>query len=136
MKTYCRICEAACGLVATVEDGAVTKLVPDREHPVSAGHACAKGTPLAQCTPATGKLICRSDPVYGGTGNPAIESDPRFDEEGYIAIPDCFWGDAQYGLAPPIELDGVPLHVVKISNATWGHYGEMSGGQPWVVTPA
>ena len=24
------------------------------------------------------------------------------------------------------------LHMVKTANATWGHYGEMAGGQPWV----
>ena len=41
--TYCRICEANCGLVATVEDGRVTKLRPDREHPLSQGYACPKG---------------------------------------------------------------------------------------------
>ena len=40
--------------------------------------------------------------------------------------------DARYGLEPPVDLEGVPLHVVKRSNATWGHFGEMSGGQPWV----
>jgi anaerobic selenocysteine-containing dehydrogenase len=41
--TYCRICEANCGLVATVEDGRVTQLRPDREHPLSRGYACPKG---------------------------------------------------------------------------------------------
>jgi formate dehydrogenase len=41
--TVCRICEAHCGMVATVEDGIVTKLRPDREHPLSAGEACPKG---------------------------------------------------------------------------------------------
>ena len=41
--TYCRICEANCGMVATVEDGRVTKLRPDREHPLSQGYACPKG---------------------------------------------------------------------------------------------
>ncbi|HEX8745314.1 MAG TPA: molybdopterin-dependent oxidoreductase [Thermoleophilaceae bacterium] len=41
--TFCRICEANCGMVATVEDGRVTKLRPDREHPLSAGYACPKG---------------------------------------------------------------------------------------------
>ncbi|WP_081235733.1 molybdopterin-containing oxidoreductase family protein [Streptomyces viridosporus] len=41
--TYCRICEAACGLIATVTDGVLTGLEPDREHPVSRGFACAKG---------------------------------------------------------------------------------------------
>ncbi|MEM6993183.1 MAG: molybdopterin-dependent oxidoreductase [Myxococcota bacterium] len=42
--TYCRICEAACGLTAEIQDGEVVKLRPDREHPVSRGYACAKGT--------------------------------------------------------------------------------------------
>jgi anaerobic selenocysteine-containing dehydrogenase len=41
--TFCRICEAHCGMVATVEDGRVTKLRPDREHPLSSGYACPKG---------------------------------------------------------------------------------------------
>lgn len=41
--TYCRICEPLCGLVATVEDGRVTKLRPDPDHPLSAGFACPKG---------------------------------------------------------------------------------------------
>ena len=58
----------------------------------------------------------------------------KFDEAGYIAIPDCFWGGAAYGLEPPPDLTGVPLHMVKRSNATFGHYGEMAGGQPWVFS--
>ncbi len=41
--TFCRICEAHCGMVATVEDGVVTKLRPDKEHPLSRGEACPKG---------------------------------------------------------------------------------------------
>lgn len=41
--TFCRICEAHCGMVATVEGGVVTKLRPDREHPLSRGEACPKG---------------------------------------------------------------------------------------------
>jgi len=95
-------------------------------------YACAKGTPLADCSPKIGKLVCRTDPVYGGTGNPALQG-TRFDEPGYIAIPDCFWGGAEYGLEPPPDLSGVPLHIVKTANATLGHYGEMAGGQPWVI---
>lgn len=44
-KTYCRICEAACGLtVARDAAGAPQKLLPDREHPISRGYVCAKGT--------------------------------------------------------------------------------------------
>jgi anaerobic selenocysteine-containing dehydrogenase len=41
--TFCRICEAHCGMVATVDDGRVTQLRPDPEHPLSTGYACPKG---------------------------------------------------------------------------------------------
>jgi anaerobic selenocysteine-containing dehydrogenase len=41
--TFCRICEASCGLIAEVEDGRVLKLRPDEAHVVSRGYACVKG---------------------------------------------------------------------------------------------
>ncbi|MGE2733270.1 molybdopterin-dependent oxidoreductase [Mycolicibacterium vaccae] len=41
--TYCRICEALCGLVATVEDGRLQSLRPDPDNPLSRGRACPKG---------------------------------------------------------------------------------------------
>ena len=41
--TFCRICEAHCGMVASVVGARVTKLRPDREHPLSSGYACPKG---------------------------------------------------------------------------------------------
>ena len=94
-------------------------------------YACPVGTNLTDCTADTGRLLCRQKPVYGGTGDPALAG-TKFDEPGYIAIPDCFWGDAAYGLEPPVDLEGVPLHVVKTANATGAHYGEMAGAQPWV----
>ena len=46
--TYCRICEPLCGMVATVEDGRLVKLRPDRDHPVSRGFACPKGIAFAE----------------------------------------------------------------------------------------
>ena len=46
--TYCRICEPLCGMVATVEDGRVTKLRPDRDHPLSRGFACPKGIAMTE----------------------------------------------------------------------------------------
>jgi hypothetical protein len=94
-------------------------------------YACAKGTALADCNPTTGRLVCETRPIYGGTGHPGIYK-TRFDEPGYIAIPDCMWGSSEYGLEAPVDLDGLPLHVVKKANATEAHYGEMSGGQPWI----
>lgn len=42
-ETFCRVCEPACGLVATVTDGRLVKLEPDRDHPVTQGFACPKG---------------------------------------------------------------------------------------------
>lgn len=43
LPTYCRICEALCGLSADVENGEVQELRPDPDHPVSRGFACVKG---------------------------------------------------------------------------------------------
>jgi len=51
---------------------------------------------------------------------------------GYIAIPDCFWGSREQGLEPPLDIKGVPIFILKTANATNGHYGEMSGGQPFI----
>jgi anaerobic selenocysteine-containing dehydrogenase len=63
--TFCRICEAHCGMVATVEDGVVTKLRPDKEHPLSRGEACPKGIAMVdvQNDPdrVTGPLRRRDD---------------------------------------------------------------------------
>jgi anaerobic selenocysteine-containing dehydrogenase len=41
--TFCRICEPTCGLIATVEDGRLVKLRPDKEHPITEGFSCPKG---------------------------------------------------------------------------------------------
>jgi anaerobic selenocysteine-containing dehydrogenase len=44
-KTYCRICEAHCGLEVEVSaDDEIISVKPDKEHPVSKGYACIKGT--------------------------------------------------------------------------------------------
>jgi anaerobic selenocysteine-containing dehydrogenase len=49
-QTFCRICEAHCGLIAEVErpSGRVLRLVPDRDHPVSKGYCCAQGLRLGE----------------------------------------------------------------------------------------
>jgi anaerobic selenocysteine-containing dehydrogenase len=43
VHTFCRVCEPACGLVASVADEKLVSLRPDREHPVTRGFACNKG---------------------------------------------------------------------------------------------
>src|SRR5215470_14350634 len=43
-RTYCRLCEVGCGLVAhTDEHGALIELRPDHDHPVTKGFACSNG---------------------------------------------------------------------------------------------
>ena len=43
VHTFCRVCEPACGLLASVRDGRLETLRPDRDHPVTRGFACNKG---------------------------------------------------------------------------------------------
>ncbi|TJY59027.1 formate dehydrogenase [Sinimarinibacterium sp. CAU 1509] len=47
-KTYCRICEAHCGLDVTIDGDAVVAVKPDKTHPVSRGYACIKGSALGE----------------------------------------------------------------------------------------
>jgi formate dehydrogenase len=42
-RVWCGVCEASCGLIATVEDGKIVQMRPDKEHPQSRGFACPKG---------------------------------------------------------------------------------------------
>ncbi|MGV0642492.1 molybdopterin-dependent oxidoreductase [Mycolicibacterium sp. XJ2546] len=48
LPTFCRICEPLCGMIATVEDGRLVELRPDKDHPVSKGFACQKGIAFAE----------------------------------------------------------------------------------------
>jgi anaerobic selenocysteine-containing dehydrogenase len=43
VTTFCRVCEPMCGMIATVEDGVLTRLRPDRDHPITKGFVCVKG---------------------------------------------------------------------------------------------
>lgn len=51
-RTFCRICEAACGL--TVDEG---RLRPDRAHPLSRGFVCAKGTRFGEVASHPARLL-------------------------------------------------------------------------------
>ena len=46
--TFCRLCEALCGLTVEVRDGMIAKIGPDRENPHSRGHLCLKGPAMAE----------------------------------------------------------------------------------------
>jgi formate dehydrogenase len=41
--TFCRICEALCGLEVKVEDGEIAEIRPDPEHVGTRGYVCVKG---------------------------------------------------------------------------------------------
>lgn len=41
--TFCRICEALCGLEVEVEDGRIASVSPDSEHVATRGFGCVKG---------------------------------------------------------------------------------------------
>jgi anaerobic selenocysteine-containing dehydrogenase len=43
VRTFCRVCEVGCGLVAHLADGALVRLRPDQAHPVTQGFACSQG---------------------------------------------------------------------------------------------
>ena len=70
----------------------------------------------------TGELLCRQEPVYGGTGKLDLS---KYDEEGYILQPPCLWGN-QTGLEPMPQVSGVRLLIKAITNSTNGHHGEMA----------
>ena len=57
--TFCRICEAHCGMVATVEDDRITKLRPDPDHPLSRGYACPKGIAMLETLPVALQELSR-----------------------------------------------------------------------------
>ncbi len=49
VASFCRICEAHCGLQISVDDDdRVVRVRPDRAHPVSRGYACIKGAALGE----------------------------------------------------------------------------------------
>ena len=45
--TFCRLCEATCGLTVEIQDNRILGIKPDPEHVVSRGYACVKGTRYA-----------------------------------------------------------------------------------------
>src|SRR3954449_8514832 len=55
--TFCRICEAHCGLVATVDGGRLERLRPDPQHPLSHGYACPKGIAMTEVQNAPDRVL-------------------------------------------------------------------------------
>eukprot|EP00978_Attheya_sp_CCMP212_P008412 scaffold19815_cov58-Attheya_sp.AAC.3 len=68
----------------------------------------------------TGRLICHVEPIHG-------QSHKVYDEQGFIQIPPCLWGDAAEGLVEPelLSLDTTLLSI-KRNNNTLPHTGDMA----------
>ena len=55
--TFCRICEATCGLRVAVEANRIVAIEPDPDHVVSKGYACVKGTRYASTQHSPDRLL-------------------------------------------------------------------------------
>ena len=47
-QSFCRICNAMCGIVVTLEGDQVIRVRGDSAHPLSEGYTCPKGRALPQ----------------------------------------------------------------------------------------
>jgi anaerobic selenocysteine-containing dehydrogenase len=57
VTTFCRICEAQCGLVATVDGDRIVDVRPDAEHVVSKGYVCVKGLSIENVRASPDRLL-------------------------------------------------------------------------------
>lgn len=74
--TYCRLCEAQCGVIAEVEEGRITKIKPDRDHPVSRGHICVKAPGMLAVTYDKDRIL---EPLRRA-GAPGVFEEVSWDE--------------------------------------------------------
>lgn len=65
-RSYCRMCQAFCGLIVTVEGDRVVKVRGDREDPVSRGYACFKGLQAPEQHGSSKRLLRSLERVDGG----------------------------------------------------------------------
>jgi len=102
--TFCRVCEATCGLEVDVEDGRAVAIRPDPKHVVSRGYACVKGTRWTSIQNSPDRLL-----------HPLERRGDRFVE--------VSWRDAMRGIARRIaEL------VDRRGPQTFGHFVGSAGG--------
>lgn len=80
--TFCRICEASCGMVATVDDGVITKLRPDADHPVSRGAVCPKGIAMLEVHADPDRLTHPLKRRADGSGFDRVSWDDALDDIG------------------------------------------------------
>lgn len=57
VKTFCRICEPFCGLIAEVEDGKIVDVRANPDHVLSKGHRCKKSSGMVDVTYDTDRIL-------------------------------------------------------------------------------
>jgi formate dehydrogenase major subunit len=65
VPTICPFCGCGCGFLVTVEDGKVTNIEGDPQHPINRGAACSKGSAIAQIADNPRRLTA---PLYRPPG--------------------------------------------------------------------
>ena len=66
MSTFCRICEARCGIDVTVRDGRVARIGPDKQNPYSWRDFCSKGRSAGEVVHHPRRLLTPLRRVDGG----------------------------------------------------------------------
>ena len=78
--TFCRICEALCGLEVTLERGRVSGIRPDTEHVTTRGFACVKGLKQHKLLEAI-EAVCdlfKGQPIASSVSPVWLRAIPRF----------------------------------------------------------
>lgn len=56
IRSVCPYCGVGCGIVMHVQEGRVSKVVGDKQHPTNAGRLCTKGTTCHQALEGSGRM--------------------------------------------------------------------------------
>jgi len=102
--TFCRICEATCGLEVETENNRVVSIRPDPEHVVSQGFACVKGTRYASTQHSPDRLT-----------RPIARTGDAWQEVG--------WSEALGGIAARVK-----AVVAEHGPESFGHFVGSAGG--------
>jgi anaerobic selenocysteine-containing dehydrogenase len=118
--TFCRICEASCGLKVEVQDNRITRIQPDTEHPVTKGYACVKGIRFDEVQHAPDRVMQplkrHGDELASTTWDAAIDEIGQrlravIDEHGPEAVGFYIGNPCGFSTTIPIFLNGLASAV-------------------------
>ena len=129
-RTFCRLCEVGCGLVAHVDDdGALVELRPDHDHPVTHGFACSNGLVAADVHRDPARLRRPQRRADAGGGNGAAAG-PRSSTSPGTRRPrrsrhDCGHWSTNTAHAPWVSTSATPMRSTR-----WRARGRSSSSAP------